>query len=77
MGWADRTGHKGEPKPPSDEISLALDTQKLQGMASQIENEQHLQAILETVTDSALRSEIERLLRPMLLFDAPKVGTDA
>lgn len=74
MGWAEKTGHKGESKPPNDEMLLVMDTQQLRFLARQIEDEAHLQRILETVTDGAMRLEMERLLRPMLLFDAPKVS---
>lgn len=75
MGWGKRTGHKGESKPPNDEMVLAMDTQQLRFLARDVVDEAHLQRILETVPDGAMRIEIERLLRPMLLFKAPEVGT--
>ena len=74
MGWAATTKHQGEPKPPSEEMALALDTQQLRYLARQIEDEAHLQRILETITDGVMRLEVEMLLRPMLLFKAPRVG---
>lgn len=70
MGWAEKTGHKGEPK-VSEEIALSLDTQQLRYLARQIDDEAHLQRILDTVVDTVLRTEMEKLLRPMLLFDSP------
>lgn len=75
MGWAEKAGHKGEAKPPNDEMVLAMDTQTLRFLARDIVDEAHLQRILETVPEGAMRIEIERLLRPMLLFKAPEVGT--
>lgn len=68
MGWAAETKHKGEPKPPNEEMTLAMDTQQLRFLARGIDDEAHLQRILETITDGALRLEIERLIRPMLTF---------
>ena len=55
----------------SEEFRLSLDTQQLRFLARQIDDEVHLQRILDTVTETVLRDEIEKLLRPMLLFDPP------
>ena len=71
MGWAAKWKHSGEPKPLSEEIALSLDTQQLRFMVRQIEDEPHLQRILDTVPDTVLRNEIEKILRPMLLFATP------
>lgn len=75
MGWAEKTGHKGDVKPPNEEMTLAMDTQQLRFLARDIVDEAHLQRILETVADGAMRLEIERVLRPLLLFKTPAVGT--
>ena len=73
MGWADRTAHTGEPKPPSEEMLLALDTQQVRFLARQIEDEAHLQRLLGTILDTVVRTEIEKLLRTMVLFPQPDV----
>ena len=60
----------GEAKPPSEETMLKIDTQSLRYLARQIEDEAHLQRILDTVFDAVMKQEIENVLRPMVLFKA-------
>ena len=68
MGWAEETKHRGESKPLSEEAELTLNTQQLRFLARQIHDEAQFQTILRTVEDAVMRLEMERLLRPMLLF---------
>lgn len=72
MGWAANTKHSGESK-TNEALALSLDTQQLRALARQIEDEAHLQCILDTVTETVIRVEIEKVLRPMLLFPPPAV----
>lgn len=68
MGWAAKAKHTGEPKPPTEDVQLTLDTDRLRLLASQIDDERHLQMLLDTITDTVMRTEVENLLRPMLCY---------
>jgi len=68
MGWAARTKHRGEPKPPTEEVQTQLELDRLRRLAADIQDEAHFQRLLDTMTDGAMKVEFERLVRPMLLF---------